>query len=228
MEEGKYPWIVQMSTGSGGPHGVTWSCTGALLDPTHVLTAAHCLVRSSNGPAAGNITDGNIYVLLGINNVADGNGEDAHIITNVSDYVLHPTYETLDLMGSDVAVLTLTSPVQYSDKVKPICLPSNPGQNYEGKVAVASGFGADKHHKAQDNLMETNVTVISEEDCFNNIKGGSTGSSSVAWEQWRELLKTKICTEGSPINENPDWTTGAREGDSGSALNFEEHGRYRT
>ena len=95
-----------------------------------------------------------------------------------------------------------------------------------GKVAVASGFGADKHHKAQDNLMETNVTVISEKDCFNNIKGGSTGSSSGAWEQWRELLKTKICTEGSPINENPDWTTGAREGDSGSALNFEEHGRY--
>ena len=85
-----------------------------------------------------------------------------------------------------------------------------------GKVAVASGFGADKHHKARDNLMETKVTVISEEKCFNNIK------------QWREFLKTKICTEGSPINENPDWTTGAREGDSGSALNFEEHGRYQT
>ena len=101
------------------------------------------------------------------------------------------------MLGADVAVLTLTSPVQYSDKVKPICLPSNPGQNYVGKVAVASGFGADKYHKAQDNLMETKVTVISEEDCFNNIK------------QWREFLKTKMCTEGSPIN--PDWTTGARE-----------------
>ena len=137
MEEDKYPWIVHMQAGSGGSYDKTWSCTGALLDPTHVLTAAHCL-EFKNGPAAVNITDGNIYVLLGTNNRDDGNGGDAHIIAKVSDYVLHPTYEyeTLDLAGSDVAVLTLTSPVQYSDKVKPICLPSNPGQNYVGKVTL--------------------------------------------------------------------------------------------
>ena len=101
-----------------------------------------------------------------------------------------------------------------------------------GKVAVASGFGADKYHKPQDNLMETNVTVISEEDCFHNIKDEVTGSApkwnmSISEEDVRESLKTKICTKGSPINNNPDWTTGTREGDSGSALNFEEHERFQ-
>ena len=156
------------------------------------LTAAHCL-EFKNGPAAGNITDGNIYVLLGINNRDDGNGGDAHIIAKVSDYVLHPKYETLDLAGSDVAVLTLTSPVQYSDKVKPICLPSNPGQNYVGKVAVASGFGGDVDGNKQKNLMETNVTVISDEECLT-----FNASDWITNDTIRDFFKIKICTKGSP------------------------------
>ena len=231
MEESKYPWIVHMQTGSGGPSGQTWSCTGALLDPTHVLTAAHCIIRSKFGKAPGHNSDGNIYVLLGINNIADGHGEDAHFFANVSYYTLHPTWETLDMLGSDLAMLTLTSPVQYSDKVKPICLPSNPGQNYVGKVAVASGFGVDKFYNPTYNLMETNVSVISEEDCFNNIKdevkgGTAKWNMSISDEDVRMSLKTKLCTRGSPINNNPDLLTGTRHGDSGSALNFEENGRF--
>ena len=233
MEEGKYPWIVQMQTGSDGPSGHTWYCTGALLDPTHVLTAAHCIVSSKFGKTPGEHSDGKIFVLQGTSNVKkNGYVHEAHILSNVSDYVLHPTWETQDMLGSDVAVLTLTSPVQYSDKVKPICLPSNPGQNYVGKVAVASGFGVDKHHQLQDNLMETNVTVISEKDCFNNVKDEMTGGASkwnmsIPEEDVRKILKTKICVKGSPINNNPDWTTGTREGDSGSSLNFEEHQRFQ-
>ena len=193
MEEDKYPWIVHMQAGSGGSYDKTWSCTGALLDPTHVLTAAHCIIRSKFGKAPGHNSDGIIYVLLGINNIADGYGEDAHIIANVSDYTLHPTWETLDLLGADIAVVTLSSPVQYSDKVKPICLPSNPGKNYVGKVAVASGFGGDVDGNKQKNLMETNVTVISDEECLT-----FNASDWITNDTIRDFFKIKICTKGSP------------------------------
>ena len=230
MEEGKYPWIVHMQTGSGGSQDKTWSCTGALLDPTHVLTAAHCIIRSKFGKAPGHDSDGNIFVLLGINNIADGHGEDAHIIANVSDYALHPTWETLDMLGSDLAVLTLTSPVQYSDKVKPICLPSNPGQNYVGKVAVASGFGADVDGFEQRNLMEINTTIITDEECsktlYETLKKVERTPDWITEDLIKKSFKTKLCTRGSPINNNPDVTTGGRPGDSGSALNFKENGRF--
>ena len=101
-----------------------------------------------------------------------------------------------------------------------------------GKVAVASGFGADKFHNPTYNLMETNVSVISEEDCFNNIKdevkeGVAKWNMSISDEDLKMSLKTKICTRGSPINNNPDLLTGTRHGDSGSALNFEENGRFK-
>ena len=58
---------------------------------------------------------------------------------------LHPSFNDdtylKDFNGSDVAVLTLASPVQYSHKIKSVCLPANPGQDYGGSVAVAAGFG---------------------------------------------------------------------------------------
>ena len=231
MEEGKYPWIVQMQTGSDGPSGQTWSCTGALLDPTHVLTAAHCIVSSKFGKTPGQHSDGKIFVLQGTSNVKkNGYVHEAHILSNVSDYVLHPTWETQDMLGSDVAVLTLTSPVQYSDKVKPICLPSNPGQNYVGKVAVASGFGGDVDGFEQRNLMEINTTIIADEECskilYETLKKVERTPDWITEDLIKKSFKTKLCTRGSPINNNPDVTTGGRPGDSGSALNFKENGRF--
>ena len=188
MEEGKYPWIVQMSMG----------CTGALIDSTHVLTAAHCFLGSKYYVEKPKRADAaNITVSLGTNINIFCRSSPPYcypaVVANVSDYTLHPTWETLDLLGSDVAVLTLTSPVQYSDKVKPICLPSNPGKNYVGKVAVASGFGGDVDGNKQKNLMETNVTVISDEECLT-----FNASDWITNDTIRDFFKIKICTKGSP------------------------------
>ena len=229
MEEAKYPWIVQTRSSMG-------TCTGALIDSTHILSAAHCFVGSMVDENEGKRASGIITVTLGTNinlcDPMDPTRNCSPVVANVSHYTVHPTWETQDMLGADVAVLTLTSPVQYSDKVKPICLPSNPGQNYVGKVAVASGFGLDVDGNEQSDLMETKATVNSEEDCFNKVRDKITESAakwnmSISDEDLKMSLKTKICTRGSPINNNPDLLTGTREGDSGSALNFEENGRFK-
>ena len=73
----------------------TFGCTGTLLDPTHVLTAAHCISDSSGNNI---LTGGNISL---INN----NGQ--IVTSNIVSSVKHPNYDGKFTKGNDVAVLTI-------------------------------------------------------------------------------------------------------------------------
>ena len=44
--------------------------------------------------------------------------------------------------GSDIAVLKLDKPVQFTDKIRPICLPANPNwKQFQNELAVVAGWG---------------------------------------------------------------------------------------
>ena len=106
----EFPWIVSLHdlamTLNGHP---VFFCTGALLDPTHVLTAAHCLDAGRE----------EVMVILASNNKEDLHPQ--HVAVNVAKIDSHPSYKEDTYMkgynGSDVAVLTLAAPVQYSHKI---------------------------------------------------------------------------------------------------------------
>ena len=59
----------------------------------------------------------------------------------------------------------------FSEKVRPVCLPANPGtRSYEpfaGWEAVATGWGStvDRGSRFPDTLMEVPVTVMADQDC---------------------------------------------------------------
>ena len=117
-----------------------------------------------------------VQVLLGEHDTSD-NVADRH---NISAITPHPRYNetTADF---DFAVITLAAPVNFSAAVAPICLPGAEASLYTGETATITGWGHTSSGGAPSpSLLETNVTVISNENCtssygsrINRYKPGS-------------------------------------------------------
>jgi len=116
-----------------------------LLSSDTVLTAAHCRTSTSRFKvmkiSKAMITKRNlIQVVLGEHDVTKSDGEQR--ITpryHPSRWISHPSYSTSPL-NNDFAIIKLSTPVTFSDRVKPICLPSV-STNYDSKVATVTGWG---------------------------------------------------------------------------------------
>ena len=230
----EFPWVVSMHDSVTGG----FKCTGALLDTTHVLTAAHCVNLYVNRYNDGFIA---LHVILAGNN--KNNPHPQHVKVGVSKLHLHPSYDytmwnythgnstyhekdgPVQFNGYDIAILTLGAPVQYSRKIKPVCLSPNPRQDYGNRDAVLAGYGlsgmptVDGQRIDYDELMKKMETIIPDVECLG--EGGEV-----------ELRRRVRVRYGYPHNvhllcsHEPGNGSAVRMGDSGSALNLMENGRF--
>ncbi|KAL1403024.1 hypothetical protein pipiens_005837 [Culex pipiens pipiens] len=159
-ELGQWPWHAALfhvsSNGSS-----SYACGGTLLDQRHVLTSAHCVTtkrRKNIVPISGS----RLMIHLGQYDLREITGVQ---LRNVSEVHIHEEYST---NRNDIAVLVLSSDVEYSDFVIPICLDNRVDPDLTklvGQRGSVAGWGLTENQTVAQLLRTAQMPVVSHVEC---------------------------------------------------------------
>ncbi|XP_039644021.1 chymotrypsin-like protease CTRL-1 isoform X1 [Perca fluviatilis] len=152
---GAWPWQVSMHINFAAIH----ICGGTLISDQWVLTAASCIIL--NFPS--------VWILYFGRKTQSG--PNVHEVNRtVSQIIIHPDYNNVPF-NNDIALMKLSSPVNFTNYIRPVCLASNFSQFYNSTPCWATGWGRlgkDEPLPAFDSLQEVQIPVIGEKQCSCN------------------------------------------------------------
>ena len=91
-----------------------------------------------------------------------------HVDRSVKSIVFHPQFSrtAFNMIGYDVALLKLNTPVDFAANLIPICLPENDNQLVD-EIAWTQGFGALYEGGPSPTVLhEVSVPIISNQECY--------------------------------------------------------------
>ncbi|XP_070223048.1 putative serine protease 47 [Bos mutus] len=103
-------WLWQASLRFQGSN----ICGAVLINSSWLLSTAHCFLKKSKAPE-------NYQVLLGSIQLYQHTPQTREV--SVSRIITHPDFEKLHPFGSDIAMLQLLFPVNFTSYIIPACLP---------------------------------------------------------------------------------------------------------
>ncbi|XP_061667144.1 serine protease 28-like [Syngnathoides biaculeatus] len=147
---GAWPWQVSMHW--RGVH----VCGGNVIGREWVLTAAHCIPSLDPSPW---------LLYFGKQNQSTTSPNEVN--RAVSQVIVHPEYDSFTRQN-DVALMRLSSPLVFTDYIRPICVASRSSAFNNGTRCWATGWGrlsADEPLEAFERLQEVEIPVIGNREC---------------------------------------------------------------
>lgn len=157
--EGQYPWLVAMFHLQKS-ETYKFKCAANLISNNHVITAAHC-VRYLNKPET--LPHENIILVLGKHNIKSWATRSE--IRDVKEIYVHPDYRQPS--DADISIISMYKSVEFTHKIRPVCLWSETTVNVVGSQGVVVGWGKDElFNEYVPEPKEIKMPVVSQEDCL--------------------------------------------------------------
>ena len=148
------PWTVSIRQQAGS---TVLLCSGAVVDASHILTAAHCAYNQNGVPAAA----ASLSVRAGISNSTTPLASDVEQDRAVALIRVHPGYVWSDgASPDDIAVLGLANPLDLSGPAVQAAALLTSGEYPGGAPATISAFGRESAGSASDGSLNTLTTTV--------------------------------------------------------------------
>ncbi|PSN47525.1 hypothetical protein C0J52_02241 [Blattella germanica] len=150
-----YPWVVALYRDQ------ILICGGSLITDQWVLTAGHCITIKDSPILVPNVQ--RFSAVLGATNLFNRE-ETWRMVRNIINIVRHPEYIAA---SNDIALLRLSQPVVYTRFIRPVCLPRNAAEQYDGQTGIIAGWGLTSNNFSTESpfLMSTSVLILKNSQC---------------------------------------------------------------
>lgn len=140
---GELPWQAHIRI-------LGYQCGGVVVDPGHVVTAAHCVHKAKMSDIKVHLGE---YDTKNTGFYAEPYPSE---VRSVMEVRIHPRFHYMLTQPDrfDVAVLRLNRPVEYRPNILPICLPDS-SDNFTGHTALVAGWG-----KTDNSFSKTGTNIL--------------------------------------------------------------------
>ncbi|KAF4115402.1 trypsin Blo t 3-like [Onychostoma macrolepis] len=158
---GDWPWQVSIHV-----FGLSHNCGGTLITKDWVLSAAHCFQS---------FVLSRVVIYFGRLSQSGSNLNGTS--RRASQIINHPNYGSPPY-NNDIALIQLSSSVNFSDYIRPVCLAAAGSVFSGGTESWVTGWGRLQEGATQlpDLLQEVMIPVVSYGDCNKNYGGAITSN----------------------------------------------------